>query len=82
MGRKRVAETIFGAENYTKGMLMVKADEEITAVRIFSILGKEVKNVVVQERIVNLNISTLRSGVYLIKVFADHKTTTRKVVKF
>lgn len=70
------------APNPTKGMLLIKANENITAIRIFSVLGKEVKSVVAQERAVNLNISTLRPGIYLIKVFANHKTRTQKVVKF
>lgn len=63
----------------TNGVIRINTlDNAQKAIQIFDILGKKVfSKLIINEE---LNISKLNSGVYILKVFENGKTATRKLV--
>jgi hypothetical protein len=63
----------------TNGVIRINTlDNAQKTIQIFDILGKKVfSKLIINEE---LNISKLNSGVYILKVFENGKTATRKLV--
>ena len=67
--------------NPVKEKLMMNAEENISSVSIYNILGQEVKSIKPQELNAELDLSLLPSGTYLVKAFVNEKTGSFKVIK-
>ena len=63
----------------TKGILYITSNSNSEkAVTIFDVLGKQVLNTTTSNNVINVN--TLVSGVYVVKITEEGKTATRKLV--
>tara|TARA_R110002073_G_scaffold145532_2_gene297650 strand:- start:14732 stop:16357 length:1626 start_codon:yes stop_codon:yes gene_type:complete len=69
--------------NPIEGNLTIKVNTEWSGneVRVYSILGKEVKRFVLKKSETSYDFSTLKEGVYFMRFEADGKTYTKRVVK-
>ncbi|MBV1888110.1 MAG: T9SS type A sorting domain-containing protein [Urechidicola sp.] len=56
-------------------------NEEIRFVEVFNILGKRVLLVEPNDRMVNINVESLASGIYISKISTDSGVSTRKLIK-
>jgi hypothetical protein len=85
-------ETVLGTTTYTvskvivypnpvKDILNVSFDTPITAVAIYDIIGKEVKTKTLNATEGSIDMSGLTTGTYIVKVTADNKINTLKVIK-
>jgi hypothetical protein len=63
----------------SNGTLFVESDSNIErTITIFDVLGKQVLNTTTSNTVIN--VSTLNSGVYMLKVTEEGKTATKKLV--
>ncbi|MDJ0646824.1 MAG: T9SS type A sorting domain-containing protein [Flavobacteriaceae bacterium] len=63
------------------GILFITSfEDQLKEVEIYDILGKRVFSRTLLKGKSRLNISTLKSGVYIIRVRENNKTATRKLV--
>ena len=63
----------------TKGILNItSSNNEVKAVAVYDVLGKQVVNTTVSNQ--PINVSNLKSGVYIVKITEAGKTATRKLV--
>lgn len=71
--------------NPAENLIYIKNDQTTATITVLNTLGEVVlrKNIVLDEETVELNISSLSSGIYLVNVFnsKEFKTVTEKVVK-
>lgn len=62
----------------TNGTLFISTDNNTTkSVAVYDVVGKQVINTVATS---SVNVSSLKSGVYMVKITEDGKTGTRKIV--
>ncbi len=62
----------------TNGTLFISTDNNTTkSVAVYDVLGKQVINTIATS---SVNVSSLKSGVYMVKITEDGKTATRKIV--
>jgi N-acetylneuraminic acid mutarotase len=67
--------------NPVKDILNVSADAAITSVSLYNVLGQEVMIKAINANEGSIDVSTLASGAYIVKVTADNKSKTVKVIK-
>jgi hypothetical protein len=67
--------------NPVNNILSIDSQEIITKVSIFNMLGQEVKNSNPNTNNVSLDVNNLEAGVYIIKLIAGNKESTKKFVK-
>lgn len=67
--------------NPIKDKLVMKADQEISNVKIYNVLGQKIKEFAPSKLKTELNFSSLQVGTYIVKATVDNKTGTFKVVK-
>ncbi|NJN50219.1 MAG: T9SS type A sorting domain-containing protein [Polaribacter sp.] len=67
--------------NPTTNMLTISAKENISSAEVYSILGKKVMSVEVNNTSKTFDVSGLTNGVYLIKYNVNNKVGTAKFVK-
>ena len=67
--------------NPVKNSLMMKADETISSVSIFNMLGQEVKRVQPSALETSVDMSNLSSGTYFVKATVGNAVGTFKVIK-
>lgn len=67
--------------NPVNNILTLKYTQNITAVNVFNLLGQNVLTKNVNSNIGDIDISTLSSGTYLVRVISDNDVTTIKVIK-
>lgn len=67
--------------NPTTGILNIKAAKNIERVEIYSIVGQKVMTVSPNAKTYEINLSSLKPGVYLVKSSVDGNVTTNKVIK-
>jgi ELWxxDGT repeat protein len=68
--------------NPTSNILKLKIDnQQIRAIKIYSLFGKEEMRFSNEAGIKNINISTLKSGIYLVKLKTDIGVFTKKIIK-
>lgn len=67
--------------NPVKDVLNLNYSEEITNVQVINMLGQEVLNKKTADRNVQVNLSDLNSGTYIVKVTSNDLTHTLKVMK-
>lgn len=60
--------------------IFVRHNEEVQ-VQIFNILGKKVKETVVDPSNPRVDLSDISSGIYLLKISNEQSSTTRKIIK-
>ena len=61
--------------------LKISAQEVISDVTIYNVLGKKVKSAVINKTSDDINISSLKAGIYVLKYTANNKVGTLKFVK-
>lgn len=67
--------------NPTKGQLNISASESIEKASVYNILGKELKNVTINETSGTIDVSNLNSGVYFVKYTINNAVGTAKFIK-
>ncbi|HMK06374.1 MAG TPA: T9SS type A sorting domain-containing protein, partial [Flavobacterium sp.] len=67
--------------NPVKDMLNITFDKEITSVSIYNILGQEVVSKPLHANEGKIDVSNLKSGTYLVKVYANDQVKTLKIIK-
>lgn len=67
--------------NPVKHNVFIQANEQFTQAKVFSVLGKEVINQSLNSNKAAINLQNLPQGMYLLKLYANDKTITRKLVK-
>lgn len=83
----QLSNTSFNASNVklypipAKDLLNIEAPSTVERVAIYNILGQEVLNEVTNNEIVSVNVSSLTSGIYVIKATIDGKVSSTKFIK-
>lgn len=67
--------------NPTNNYLNISSDNIISKVSIYNILGKQVKNIQINEKSKNIDVSNLSKGVYMIKYTVDNTVGSSKFMK-
>ncbi|MGK4566027.1 T9SS type A sorting domain-containing protein [Flavobacterium sp. 3HN19-14] len=67
--------------NPTHDVLNVSAEENITNVKMYNMLGQEILNNDGSDKLLQLNISSFAKGTYLLKVLTDKGVKTMNVIK-
>ncbi|MEE9350054.1 MAG: T9SS type A sorting domain-containing protein [Flavobacteriaceae bacterium] len=67
--------------NPIKDILNIGSQEEITQVSIYNLLGKLVKTVQPNATTSNIDLSDLATGIYMVKIEANEKVSTQKIIK-
>ncbi len=67
--------------NPVEDVLNIEYKENITSVAVYNVLGQMVMERSVNAANVQVNMSTLSAGTYIVKVASDNKTASFKVVK-
>ncbi|WP_264520189.1 T9SS type A sorting domain-containing protein [Flavobacterium sp. N1994] len=67
--------------NPVKDMLNISGEKNITIVAVYNVLGQEVLTKFFNSNEVAFDISSLTSGTYFVKVYADGLVKTMKVIK-
>lgn len=81
-GRDDLAAVSFSYyPNPVKERLNMKADEEITAVKVYNILGQQVKSFAPSKLNANVDLTSLVAGTYFVKATVNDKTGSFKVIK-
>ena len=65
--------------NPSSDIIQIKTDENIDKVEIYSALGQSV--LTKSGDFKNINISNLKSGIYLIRIYVDENIATKKIIK-
>jgi hypothetical protein len=67
--------------NPTNNMLNISAKSTIKSAVIYNVLGKVVKNITINKVSDNIDVSSLNSGIYIIKYAIDNSVGTMKFIK-
>ncbi|MBX9734143.1 MAG: T9SS type A sorting domain-containing protein, partial [Chitinophagaceae bacterium] len=67
--------------NPVKDLLSISFDNEITAVSVYNLLGQEVLTKYINANEANVDVSSLSSGTYLVKVTSNDLVKTLKIIK-
>ena len=62
-------------------MLNISAKSTIKSAVIYNVLGKVVKNITINKVSDNIDVSSLNSGIYIIKYAIDNSVGTMKFIK-
>lgn len=73
--------TISVSPNPVVNTLNIKSTTPVSSISVYNILGKEVLHVQSQHTINDIDMRSLSKGIYLVKITADNKTQTIKVIK-
>ena len=77
-------DTIEGLNLYPNPVndtLNIDSQEEITQLSIFNVLGKLVKTIQPNKTTSSIDLSDLETGIYMVKIEADTKISTQKIIK-
>jgi YbbR domain-containing protein len=64
--------------NPTSGLLHIDSDQAVEKIEVYDLLGREV---IASGSETQVDLSTLSSGVYLVKVHVENEVHVRKVLK-
>jgi antitoxin component YwqK of YwqJK toxin-antitoxin module len=64
--------------NPTSSIVTVETDSNITKIEVYNILGSKINTVLNSN---SVNLSNYESGMYLLKLFSDESTITKRVIK-
>lgn len=67
--------------NPVKDDLNLSYDKNITNISVINLLGQEVLSVKINSNDAKIDMSTLKSGIYMVKVFTENQEKTIKVIK-
>lgn len=70
--------SIYPNPTNTRSVTITSSSNDVMNVQVFDILGKEVKNEVLTNN--TLDVSSLRTGMYLVKITQNNASTTKKLV--
>lgn len=73
--------TVIFYPNPTTGQLFFNAEDTITKIEMYNLLGQKVLSEVTQNTSVHLNISAQPDGIYFASVFTDQGTQQIKIIK-
>lgn len=73
--------TVIFYPNPTTGQLFFNAEDTITKIEMYNLLGQKVFSEVTQNTSVHLNISAQPDGIYFASVFTDQGTQQIKIIK-
>ncbi|TVZ55430.1 putative secreted protein (Por secretion system target) [Lutibacter sp. Hel_I_33_5] len=66
--------------NPVKSTLFIKSNAiQISKIEIYNLLGKKIK--ILSSNLTEINVDELSSGLYLVRIYADSKSITRKFIK-
>lgn len=63
--------------NPASDIIRIKTNETIEKVEVYSVIGKRILQ---QDNNKQINLASLQSGLYLLKIYADNKVVTKKIV--
>ncbi len=75
------SETLSVAPNPANDLLLIKTPNVISEVSIFDIGGRLIKTISAVSNNVEVNIASLSSGMYIVKVTSGDKSESRKILK-
>ena len=67
--------------NPVKDVLNLSYDKNITNISVINLLGQEVLSAKINSNDAKIDMSSLKSGLYMVKVFAENQEKTIKVIK-
>ena len=67
--------------NPTSGIVTIEAASVIESITVYNVLGQEMLSQKGNSASETLNISNLKSGVYLVRTTSNGKTATSRIVK-
>ena len=67
--------------NPVKDVLNLSYDKNITNISVINLLGQEVLSAKINSNDAKIDMSSLKSGIYMVKVFAENQEKTIKVIK-
>jgi len=62
-------------------LLTIEAQEEITKLSIYNQIGQMVKTITPNQTNVSINLENLATGIYIVKIEADDKVSSKRVIK-
>ena len=65
--------------NPVKDILTISTQENINTVQIFDLTGKQVLQV--KNPIITIDVSQLKSSIYILKIMTDDEVSTKKLIK-
>ncbi|MFY0630525.1 MAG: family 16 glycosylhydrolase [Flavobacteriaceae bacterium] len=63
--------------NPSSDIINIRTNETVDKIQLFNMLGK---SIMVKKGTNQINIEEVQSGIYLMKIFSDNKTVTKKVI--
>ena len=67
--------------NPTTNFINISSEKDIQKANVYNVLGKVVKSLNINQKSKNIDVSNLKSGIYLIKYVVDNKVGTAKFIK-
>lgn len=67
--------------NPVKDNIIIKSSENIQTVSIYNVCSQKIKVIKLNDTQIKLDISELKSGVYMIETISNHKKSTKKIIK-
>jgi len=67
--------------NPVKDILNIRLEQNITAVSLYNVLGQEIQKKFYDSKEITIDVSSLLSGTYFVKVISNNGVKTLKVVK-
>lgn len=64
--------------NPSSNLVHIKSDENIDKIEVYSTLGKSV--LTAKSNFSNIDVSNLKSGLYLLKIYVDDKVASKKII--
>jgi len=66
--------------NPSKELIFIRLQNEvITKIELYNLLGQKIQTFV--NNVENINIANLQAGIYLLKIHAENRTITKKIIK-
>ncbi len=76
-----ISEFVFYPNPVNDIMKIKLPNTDYSEVKIYNLLGEEIRSYSFSERTNNINLSELNSGVYMAKIKTGNKTVTKKIIK-
>ncbi len=75
-----IAQSIILYPNPAKGIVQFKSEFEINTIKIYDYSGKLVKDIVVNDNSVTINLENIKSGIYMVQANIENHILTTKLV--
>ena len=67
--------------NPISDFLNIESKEVITKVKVYNLIGKLVKEITPNQKKATIHLKDVAAGIYFVKTEANHKTSTKKIIK-